>query len=139
MRPLPWLALLLALAAAFLTWVGCLGFWPQQAPRATFPVPWQDKPWLSCHALEFSPDSSLLAADLIICGGFSTPPPDGPIPRPCVLRVDGAQPVAWPLERKCAFSPKGDVFALYSKDKLEVFDTRTGTQVADLSDKWGKD
>jgi hypothetical protein len=115
---------------------------PERPTKMVFRAPWKEVP--PNLKLTFSPDGSLLVATLPNYDPFSR----GSVQfisrahTSCVFAVDNGEcrlllPPA-ETEGECAFSTRGDRFAIYSRDALDVFDSRTGKRLANLKAKIDK-
>ena len=119
MRTIPWLHLYVAIATATATYFVCVCMWPEPKPRHTFRIesPWQGK----AYAIEISPDASRL----VYWNGHR----DGHGEALLCRTADGSI-LATGWFQGWAFSPKGNLVALFQGDSLKVYDSQSGKELA---------
>jgi WD40 repeat protein len=132
MRRIPWRSVVSALAVGSFVYWGLMSIPVGGGPTVAFAISLQEKTW-ACNSLEFSPDGSLLAIGVgnvdpaKVCLGLWAV-------SPWVVRAVDGEVLATPQKNSqdnafCAFSPKGDLFALYNEGIVDVRQADTGSLV----------
>src|SRR5689334_16667155 len=112
MRRLPYRILLVSLLAGVGTYIACAN-WLQPSPASEIAAPWKaSHPIHRQNSLVFAPRDVVLA--------FSGLEADGKADQNWVFKAANSQALAGPTPKNCAFSPKGDAFALFDSNTLQV-------------------
>ena len=119
MNGLPWRTVFFALAIGAAACFTFTRLRPNPSPSAVIVPPW-DAASGQCTSLAFSPDDTLLIAQLGNQTVWVFQARDGKL----ISEMDGSG---------CAFSPTGKQFAIYGFQRLTILDAHTGKQVADSS------